>query len=413
MVIEKPERYDVVVVGGGTAGVAAAVGAADTGARTLLVERSSALGGAATLRNVLGYCGLYTCDQLPQKAVGGVADRVLAILSELGGVSRYGVVAGLWTVKRAMDDVVAEAGVDVALAATTVSAERENHRVVTTGFVDFGGGRHEVVAGAFVDASGDSTLSALAGAEVETGAEGRTQTATMAVRFSGFSPGSPPAPAAFKHAVEAAVSTGALPVNSSSGFIGVLPVSDDVVAYLADEDVDPLDVRSFSVATRDARRRAWAYLEVLRTLPGCERAYIVSSGPELGIRQSRHLSAAVPLEDAQLGTGVIGPSTVALGAWPSEYHPGAGLPAEWEFIGGCGAFGITIDNLRSADTPNLFGAGRVVGGGRRIGASVRVLGTAFATGHAAGVAAALTADGPWAARKLQSALAEQGAVLSL
>src|SRR4051794_38304528 len=137
MVIEKPERYDVVVVGGGTAGVAAAVGAADTGARTLLVERSSALGGAATLRNVLGYCGLYTCDQLPRKAVGGLADRVLAILSEVGGVSRYGVVAGSWTVpmfdpetvKRAMDDVVAEAGVDVALAATTVSAERENHRV--------------------------------------------------------------------------------------------------------------------------------------------------------------------------------------------------------------------------------------------------------------------------------------------
>jgi hypothetical protein len=55
----------------------------------------------------------------------------------------------------------------------------------------------------------------------------------------------------------------------------------------------------------------------------------------------------------------------------------------------------------------------VVGGGRCIGASVRVLGTAFATGHAAGVAAALTADGAFEVERLQAVLAEQGAVMAL
>ncbi|MFE7445127.1 FAD-dependent oxidoreductase [Streptomyces chartreusis] len=418
---QEVERYDVIVVGGGTAGVAAAVGAADSGARALLVERSSALGGAATLRNVLGYCGLYTCDGLPRKAVGGVADRALAHLAELGGVSRYGVVAGQWTVplfdpeavKRAMDDLVSQSGAEVVLGASVIGARCDTDQVKTVDYVDFGGRLHTAAAAAFVDASGDGTLSALAGAAVEEGAEGRTQTATMSIRFSGLSEEARPRLEMIRNAVRSAARNGTLPITSSSGFIGALPVSGDLIAYLADEDLDPLDARSYTEATRHARRQAWAYLEVLRKLPGCEGAYIVSTGPELGIRQSRHLVASEPLRDEQLADGMIGPAAVALGAWPSEYHPGSGNPAEWQLIGGSGAFGITIDNLRSFDTPNLFGAGRVVGGGRRVGASVRVLGTAFATGHAAGVAAALTADGSYDAERLRSALAEQGAVMAL
>ncbi|NGO08666.1 FAD-dependent oxidoreductase [Streptomyces sp. HC44] len=126
------------------------------GGRTLLIERSSALGGAATLRNVLGYCGLFTCDGRSKKAVGGVADRALARLSELGGVSRYGVVAGQWTVplfdpealKRAMDDLVAQAGAEVVLGAAVIGAQRDDDQVRTVEYVDFGGHHHTATADA-------------------------------------------------------------------------------------------------------------------------------------------------------------------------------------------------------------------------------------------------------------------------
>jgi flavin-dependent dehydrogenase len=70
------EHYDVIVAGGGSGGVAAAVGASRAGARTLLIERGPCLGGAATLRNVVTYCGLYTRDDKRQ-AVFGVADEVI------------------------------------------------------------------------------------------------------------------------------------------------------------------------------------------------------------------------------------------------------------------------------------------------------------------------------------------------
>jgi len=61
---------DVIVIGGGAAGTAAALGAANAGAQTLLVESGPFLGGAATLKNVLTYCGLFTNDQKKQAVFG-------------------------------------------------------------------------------------------------------------------------------------------------------------------------------------------------------------------------------------------------------------------------------------------------------------------------------------------------------
>src|ERR1700737_3727315 len=113
-----PVSCDVVVIGGGAAGTAAAVGAANAGAQTLLVESGPFLGGAATLKNVLTYCGLFTNDQKKQ-AVFGVADQVLQRLREMGAVSEpiqfHGVAVLIEpeSVKYVLDQLCKHAGVQV------------------------------------------------------------------------------------------------------------------------------------------------------------------------------------------------------------------------------------------------------------------------------------------------------------
>ena len=89
----------------------------------------------------------------------------------------------------------------------------------------------------------------------------------------------------------------------------------------------------------------------------------------------------------------VPPDTVALGAWPVEGHPGPGVPSAWRRLRDDAAYGIGLGALTSTTHRNLFAAGRVIDADADAFASARVMGTAFATGQAAGIAAALVADG--------------------
>ena len=186
------------------------------------------------------------------------------------------------------------------------------------------------------------------------------------------------------------------------------------IAFLADETYDARDARSTSAAERHAREQAWAYIEAIRALPGHQGAYLIATGPAIGTRESRHVLARSPLRDDDV-LGARCPRTPSRSArGRSSIIPGPGVASVWKRLRDDAAYGITLDTLTGATHRNLFAAGRVLDADADAFASARVMGTAFATGHAAGVAAALRAGGRTAdAQAVRAELRRQHAILEL
>ncbi len=396
-----PERYDVVVVGGGAAGSAAAVGAARLGARTLLVERYGFLGGAATNAQVLAYCGFFVSTDTPVRSVAGVGMDLLAELNTLGfdtaaQKSKNGWIVALEpeAVKLAFDRLVLAAKVELSLHSFLVGAHRSGEHLQALTVADHRGMR-DIEAACFVDASGEATLSTHAQVPLsQAGGPGaQLQPASMPLRVGGV-----PSDVRFDRErlcelIEAHNLHATLKIpRPDGGFLMRLPHTHDVWWMVIDLLTDGLSGPDLSRVEMMARERAHCYLAVLKKLPGFERAYLMSTGPQIGIRETRRPFSC---GDVTMDDGLQGrrrSDGIARASWPMEVHDAPGR-VRYMAIGGDGFFDIPHSALEAQGLANLRLAGRVIGCDATAYGSVRVMGTAFATGHAAGISAALHVNG--------------------
>ena len=397
---------DVVVAGGGPAGVCAAVSAARMGAKTILVERFGCLGGNLTLGHVSPILG--------KVSSGTMADEIRRLLNanHLDApkvMTRNGPEEHIdhEEAKGVLAKLCAEAGVTVLLCAPVLDAQMEGQRV--TGLtIDTPNGLRTIHAKVVVDATGDGRVATAAGAEVKIGrdSDGATQPSTLEfvvdgvdesrgiTAWGGTDPVKLPSGEEYRALCKRMNAAGELPENVTivrlhrTFYPGERSVNATQI-----NGIDPLNPIDLGKAERELRGQIDQCVAFLRKyVPGFEKCRVKSSAGTLGVRETRRVMGDAMVVDDDLLAGRHYPDAVVHNAWflIDIHNPKGGGQAEGHSHP-AKPYDIRYGAFLPKGIEGLLTAGRCISGTHRAHASYRVMTPCMAMGEAVGVAAALAA----------------------
>jgi FAD dependent oxidoreductase len=398
------DRFDVVVVGAGSAGSSSAITAARHGARTLLVDRLPFMGGTSTA--VLDtFYAFYTPGEHPRRVVGGlgweVAQRLIADGVAFERPNTYGAGTGVTydaeALKVLWERLAEDAGVQLLLHTWATGVRRAaDGRIEAVRLLNKGGERW-VEGAAIVDASGDADVCALAGAGYEdAAATGTVQSLSTLFKLANVDvarASAVPKAELWARMREAAAS-GDYRLPRVEGSWHRTPYPGVVLVHMTRiPNVDATDPEQLTRAEVEGRRQVQEYHRFLRDrVPGFEGAAIVATSPAIGIRESRRVHGDHRLTREEVLEGRRFTDEIALCGAPIEDHH-AGGDTEWRYVGDGGVYGIPYRCLLPAGVEGLLVAGRCFSSTHESHASARSMATCMAMGQAAGTAAALAASG--------------------
>jgi FAD dependent oxidoreductase len=398
------DRYDVVVIGAGSAGSTAAIAAARLGARTLLVDRLGFMGGTSTA--VLDtFYAFYTPGDRPRRVVGGLGWEVVERLTALGVAferpNTYGAGTGVTydaeALKVVWERLAEDAGVDLLLHTWATGVQLDEARRLTGLRLWNKGGERWLEAAAWVDASGDADVSALAGVPHDRPGDGQTvQSLSTLFKLANVdierARGVPKAE--LWGLMREAAGSGRYDLPRIEGSWHRTPYEGVALIHMTRiPNVDATDPEQLTRAEVEGRRQVQEYHRFLRErVPGFERSVIVATSPAIGVRESRRVHGDYRLTRDDVLGGQRFEDEIALCGAPIEDHH-AGGDTDWQYVGEGGVYGIPYRSLLAGGVEGLLVAGRCFSATHDAHASARSMATCMAMGQAAGTAAVFAAAG--------------------
>jgi hypothetical protein len=428
------KEADVVVVGGGPAGIAAAVAAGRNGARTVLLERYGHLGGLSTGGLVTIIMPMSDGTDRPQ--IAGICQEIVDRLDAIGAAVHprmadlgssdpklveywrnysFCVIEGKITLSVFMDpemlkcvlnDMAEEAGVKLLLHSWVVRALVEKDEVKGIIF-ESKSGRQAVLGKVIIDTSGDGDVFASAGAPFEQTINPEMRSSKLALvfrignidlkKYLDFKKSETQRHGGLMHELE-----------SLGGFTMFLRTSREDMLWVNNNipGLNPLDVNDLTWLEVDGRKRMRITHDFLKKhMPGFENSFIVDTASQIGVRSSRRLSGEHVLTQQEIFSGVVFPDTVAMG--PDFRHNVSAEHPHW-----C----VPYRSLLPRQVKNLLVAGRCFSSDPVANDLLAPIQFCFAMGQAAGTAAALAARGNISpaqvdVRELQARLSKQNVPL--
>lgn len=414
-------QADVVVIGGGPAGVCAAIEAGRSGADTILVERYGFIGGMSTAALVYPWMTFHTTDgkQVIRGLGQEIIDRLMKQNASPGHVrDTVGFVHTITpyhpeVYKILAVDMLKEAGVRLLLHSFVDYVETQDHRILSVQLTSKSG-RINIRGKVFIDTTGDADVAYLSGAPVLQGRseDGRTQPMTMKFRMRGVDLGKvkqymlehpeefyhktpfdelPELPLSgvlgfYKHWKEAS-----LPINRDQVLFFTGPNEDEVLVNTTRvQGLDGTNVEDLTTAEELGRKQVMQVAEFMnRHLPGFERASISQVGAQIGVRETRRIDGLYTLEASDVVEGRRFEDVIARSGYPIDIHDpsGKGVTAAW--VKGDGAYDIPYRSLLPRGITNMLAGGRCISTSHEALATTRLTPSCMATGQAAGAAAGL------------------------
>ncbi|CAM3440039.1 FAD-dependent oxidoreductase [Paenibacillus lupini] len=397
-------EVDVMVAGGGPAGIGAALAAARNGASVLLIEQRGYLGGMATVSQVPAFCP-YTDHIKP--VIRGIG---LEILNDMKSAMERTfqeewqekldwVPIDAEVLKRLLDEKIAEAGVKV-LYHTFVGNVLEQDGVIEAAIIHNKTGTQAVKASLFIDATSDADLTYLAGGQLKKGGnDGELQPGTMCFVLNNldrqkFLSSTDIHGRDLKHAINKAKSEGRLKV--ARDWAGISWLNDHTAGFNFGHvfGIDGSNTDDLTRGAIEGRALVAHITEWLKeTIPGFENAYLSLTGEQVGIRETRRIVGDYVITADDFLKCRSFPDDIARNAYFIDIHmANAASRMTMVHLPPGESHGIPYRSLLPIGIQNVIVAGRAISTDRATQGSTRVMPNCFAMGEAAGTAAAILAE---------------------